>query len=105
MFTVQRTLGSYLVVGVVSAHCDGVHDKLAPMIVVRGTGLDIVWIVLRPKVVAQFMGGHQVSFLVKQTHIRIINHIQYCLISQSIKQTFALKYKQSDWLCVIWHNG
>ena len=58
----------------VSAHSDGVHDKLAPMVIVWGTGLDIVGIVFGPKVVAEFMGGHQVSFLVNR-HIRIANDV------------------------------
>ena len=53
----------YLVVGVVSAHSDGVHNKLAPFVITGGAVLDVAWVVLRTKVVPQLMSGHQVCFL------------------------------------------
>lgn len=48
----------------VPAHSDRVHDKLAPMVIAWGTVGDVVRVVLRPKVMTQFMGCHQICFLV-----------------------------------------
>lgn len=54
----------YLVIVVVPAHSDGVHDKLAPVVVARGAVVHVVRVVLSSKVVAQLMGCHQIGFLV-----------------------------------------
>lgn len=56
-------LAVYLVVDVVSAHGDGVHDELPAVVVARSAEGDVVGVVLRAKIVAQFVSGHQIGLL------------------------------------------
>lgn len=55
----------HLVVDVVSAHSDGIHDIL-PTLVLSGGTLRFVRVVLCAEVMAEFMGCHQVRFLWKR---------------------------------------
>lgn len=54
---------TYLVVDVVSAHGDGVHDKLPAVVVAGGAEGDVVGVVLRAEIVAQLVGGDQIGLL------------------------------------------
>lgn len=56
-------LAVYLVVDVVSAHGNRVHDELPAVVVVRSTEGDVIGVVLRAEVVAQFVSGHQIGLL------------------------------------------
>ena len=56
-------LGHYLVVVVVPANSDRVHDKFAPVVIAWGAVGNVVRVMLCPKVVSQLMGGHQVCLL------------------------------------------
>lgn len=53
----------YLVVDVVSTHSNGVHDKLAPLVITGSTISNVVRVMFCSKVMTQLMCGHQVCFL------------------------------------------
>lgn len=64
----------YLVVDVVSAHGDGVHDKLPAVVVAGSAEGDVVGVVLRAEVVAQLVSGHQIGLLGRcNNNTRIMN--------------------------------
>lgn len=52
-----------LVVDVVSAHSDGIHDVFAPLVFPGSTVGDVIRVVLCPKVMAQLVSRHQVCLL------------------------------------------
>lgn len=58
---------SHLVVDVITAHSDRIHDKLPALISSRSTAWNVVRIMFRSKVVSQLVGCHQVSFLLMMT--------------------------------------
>ncbi|XP_062413387.1 disintegrin and metalloproteinase domain-containing protein 17-like [Pungitius pungitius] len=51
----------------VSAHSDGVHDELPPVVVTGSAARDVVGIVLRSKIMGELVSGHQYQ-QVGQTH-------------------------------------
>lgn len=53
----------HLVVDVVSAHGDRVHDVLPTLILSGGAVWDVVGVMLCSEVMAELVGGHQVGFL------------------------------------------
>lgn len=70
--TVTVSGGRYLVVDMVSAHSDRVHDKLPPMVITGSTVRDVVRIVLCSKVMAKLMGRHQICLLFRHKQTRYI---------------------------------
>lgn len=56
-------LAVYLVVDVVSAHGDGVHDKLPTLVVAGSAQGDSVGVVLCAEIVAQFVSSNQIGLL------------------------------------------
>lgn len=70
----------YLVVDVVSAHSDGVHDKLPSQVVTGSTDRDVVRIMLGTKVVTQLMSGHQIGLLEGGHDVHITSHNAQILV-------------------------
>lgn len=76
---------AYLVVDVVSAHGDGVHDKLPAVVVAGSAGGDVVGVVLRAEIVAQLVSGHQIGLLGQRnnnTHIMNCETPDQCWICE-----------------------
>lgn len=68
-------LAVYLVVDVISAHGDGVHDKLPAVVVCGSADGDVVGVVLCAKIVAQFVSRHQIGLLrAAGQHTHIMNY-------------------------------
>ena len=69
----------------VSAHSNRVHDKLPPVVVAGRTVSDVVGVVLRSKVVAQLVSGHQICLLMMgHKHTSVIQYkliVYYFMIS------------------------
>lgn len=59
------TTGTHLIICVISAHGDRVHDILPTLVLSRGTIWHVIRVMFCPKVVTQLMCGHQVRFLLK----------------------------------------
>lgn len=53
----------HLVVDVVTAHSNGVHDVFPSLVFLGGTVWDVVWVMFCSKIVTQFVRCHQVGFL------------------------------------------
>lgn len=70
----------YLVVDVISAHSDGVHNKLPSQVITGSTDRDVVRIVLGTKVVAQLMSGHQIGLLEGAHNAHITNQKAQILV-------------------------
>ncbi len=58
----------YLIVDMVSADGNRVHDKLPPLVVTGSAVRDVVGIVLCSEVMAQLMSGHQICLLMGHKH-------------------------------------
>lgn len=84
----------YLVVVMVAAHSNRVHDKLPPLVVTGSTVGDVVGVVLCSKVMAQLVSGHQVGLLMrhKQTRVICLKHIVYYCINQEENRTKTQLY-------------
>lgn len=59
----RHTEEAHLVVDVVAAHSDGVHDVLPSLVLSRGAVRDVVRVVFRSKVMTELVSRHQVGFL------------------------------------------
>lgn len=62
----RHTEQAHLVVDVVAAHSDGVHDVLPSLVLSRGAVRDVVRVVFRSKVMTELVSRHQVGFLWRQ---------------------------------------
>ena len=68
------SIGLYLIVDLVPAHSDGVHDELPPMVVRGSAGRQVVGVMLRAKVMPQLVGGDQVRLLGRGAHTQTHTH-------------------------------
>lgn len=63
VITLQRNRRQHLVVDVVSAHSDGVHDVFSSLVFSRGAVRQVVGVVLCSEVMTELVSRHQVCFL------------------------------------------
>lgn len=69
----------YLVVDVVSTHSNGVHDKLAPLVIAGSTIRNVVRVMFCSKVMTQLVCSHQVCFLdTSRSHVVIFFLTLHC---------------------------
>lgn len=84
-------MSRHLVVDVVSANGDGVHDVLPSLVLSGGAVPDVVWVVFCSKVMAELVSRHQVCFLWRQQTVQ-----RNVAASSKVQMFAAVKKKNTN---------